>query len=110
MNIYNQTGSIVKELNAIKRQLLDTQKLLKILLATDPKERKGKKLENYLLVQEVSDRLGLHVNTVYRYMREEGLPFTRVGRIRYIREDDVISLLERKTVWSNTVGKLNFYP
>ena len=95
MNIYNNQN-ILSELEAIKRQLRDTQKLIKTFLDSSAQQRKGKKLDNYLLVNDVAERLGLHMNTIYRYMREEGLPFTRVGRTRYIREDDLVALLERQ--------------
>ena len=46
--------------------------------------------------REVATSLGCSHSTLRKYMREEGLPFSRVGRRLYIAVDDLRTWLEQR--------------
>jgi excisionase family DNA binding protein len=42
-----------------------------------------------LTVQEVAELMGVHENTVYRWIRDDGLPARRAGKLWRIRREDL---------------------
>ncbi len=47
---------------------------------------------------KAAEALGCGESTLRKYMREEGLPFSRVGRRLYIAVDDLRTWLEQRRV------------
>lgn len=88
INFANTLKSIQKQMGIIDDTLRDLLKLQKT-------NAKGARLKRYLTVEEVSELLEVHRNTVYRYIRSGELSTSMVGRQLYVHEDDVLVLFDR---------------
>lgn len=82
-------------LKSIQKQIGDIDDSLRSLLKIQKANAKGARLKRYLTIEEVSELLEVHRNTVYRYIRSGELSTTMVGRQLYVHEDDVLVLFDR---------------
>lgn len=52
---------------------------------------------NTLTLQETADKLGVHYNTIYRWVQKELIPSYKLGGQYRIREEDIEALTTPKT-------------
>lgn len=79
-------------LKGFQKQLNNVENSLRHLLSVQKANVKGERLKRYLTIDEVSELLEVHRNTVYRYVRSDELPTTMIGRQLYIHEEDLLNL------------------
>jgi excisionase family DNA binding protein len=49
-----------------------------------------------LTIEQMTERLQVHPNTLYNWRKKEGMPSIKVGKTIYFREEAVNEWLERK--------------
>src|SRR5208283_1411407 len=56
------------------------------------------KMEKFMDVKELSDKLGVEVSTIYKWTHKRSIPFVHIGKLVRFRETDVMSWLAENTV------------
>jgi excisionase family DNA binding protein len=84
MNVLRQkVDSVRRKISALSVAVNELEKSLN----DDPPEQTGEK--GFLTLYEVADHLGLHYNTVRRYVKEGSLPSKRLGTKYYVDPADL---------------------
>lgn len=63
--------------------------------------------ENLITAKEVAEMLGIHHKTVYEWVRENRIPFVRIGRCVRFRPHELAEWLRKKGAH---YGKANAFP
>ncbi|MQY59151.1 MAG: helix-turn-helix domain-containing protein [Clostridia bacterium] len=79
-------GRIIKALSGLLRALFDRVNHCGIMLGLRGRE----KMSKMLTLREVSESLGLHINTIRNYVKQGKLKAVLFGRVYRVEEKDVM--------------------
>ena len=81
-------GRIIRILSGLLRALVDRVNYCDMMLGL----RGGNKMSKMLTLREVSESLGLHINTIRNYVKQGKLRAVMFGRVWRVEEKEVVRI------------------
>ena len=65
-------------------------------------------MEKLLTINDISDILKIKIDTIYKYVQKDKIPYVKInGNLRF-REKDIDNLLKKNNIKSKNIKKIDF--